>query len=98
MFSRVPARPAANAPPADATPLVDRERAAAVEDVVVREGVQLVTLTARRGGEEPAGDGGGSARVSLMARGFVELALVAAADLWRRRSPEGYGWAPRPGS
>jgi hypothetical protein len=37
--------------PVPVTPLVGRERgAAAVEDLVVREGVRLVTLTARRGG------------------------------------------------
>jgi hypothetical protein len=37
--------------PVPVTPLVGRERgAAAVEDLVVRECVRLVTLTARRGG------------------------------------------------
>jgi predicted ATPase len=68
-----------------ATPLVDREReAAAVEDLVVREGVRLVTLT---------GPGGvGKTRLAVEATRrlgphfadgarFVELAAVPAADL-----------------
>ena len=71
--------------PVPATPLVGREReAAAIEDLVVREGVRLVTLT---------GPGGvGKSRLAVEAAErlgpgfadgarFVELASVPAADL-----------------
>jgi hypothetical protein len=77
--------PLAGALPVPATPLVGRElEAAAVEDLVVREGVRLVTLT---------GPGGvGKTRLAVEAAGrlaprfadgvrFVELASVSAADL-----------------
>jgi Domain of unknown function (DUF4062)/AAA domain len=77
--------PLAGALPAPATPLVGRERqAAAVEDLVVREGARLVTLT---------GPGGvGKTRLAVesarrlgpgFADGvrFVELASVSSADL-----------------
>jgi predicted ATPase len=77
--------PLAGALPAPATPLVGRERdAAAVEDLVVREGARLVTLT---------GPGGvGKSRLAIEAARrlgpgfadgvrFVELAPVSSADL-----------------
>ena len=77
--------PLAGALPAPATPLLGREReAAAVEDLVVREGVRLVTLT---------GPGGvGKSRLAVEAARrlgpgfadgvrFVELASVSLADL-----------------
>jgi predicted ATPase len=77
--------PLAGALPAPATPLVGRERqAAAVEDLVVREGVRLVTLT---------GPGGvGKTRLAVEAARrvgpefadgvrFVELASVSSVDL-----------------
>ena len=77
--------PLAGALPAPATPLVGRERqAATVEDLVVREGTRLVTLT---------GPGGvGKTRLAVetarrlgpgLADGvrFVELASVSSADL-----------------
>ena len=77
--------PLAGALPAPATPLVGRERqAAAVEDLVVREGARLVTLT---------GPGGvGKTRLAVEAARrlgpgfadgarFVELASVSSADL-----------------
>jgi predicted ATPase len=77
--------PLAGALPAPATPLLGREReAAAVEDLVVREGARLVTLT---------GPGGvGKSRLAVEAARrlgpgfadgvrFVELASVSSADL-----------------
>ena len=77
--------PLAGALPAPATPLLGREReAAAVEDLVVREGARLVTLT---------GPGGvGKTRLAVEAARrlgpgfadgvrFVELAPVSSADL-----------------
>jgi predicted ATPase len=77
--------PLAGALPAPATPLVGRERqAAAVEDLVVREGARLVTLT---------GPGGvGKSRLAVEAARrvgprfadgvrFVQLASVSSADL-----------------
>ena len=77
--------PLAGALPAPATPLLGREReAAAVEDLVVREGARLVTLT---------GPGGvGKTRLAVEAAQrlgpgfadgvrFVELASVSSADL-----------------
>jgi predicted ATPase/class 3 adenylate cyclase len=77
--------PLAGAPPVPATPLVGREReATAVEDLVLREGVRLVTLT---------GPGGvGKSRLAVEAARrlgphfaggarFIELAAVPAADL-----------------
>jgi predicted ATPase len=77
--------PLAGALPAPATPLLGREReAAAVEDLVVREGARLVTLT---------GPGGvGKTRLAVEAARrlgpgfadgvrFVELASVSSADL-----------------
>jgi predicted ATPase len=77
--------PQAGAVPVPATPLVGREReVAAVEDLVVREGVRLVTLT---------GPGGvGKSRLAVEAARrlgsgfadgvrFVELASVPSADL-----------------
>jgi predicted ATPase len=77
--------PLAGALPAPVTPLLGREReAAAVEDLVVREGARLVTLT---------GPGGvGKSRLAVGAARslgpgftdgvrFVELAAVPAADL-----------------
>jgi NB-ARC domain len=77
--------PLAGALPAPATPLLGREQeAAAVEDMVVRKGVRLVTLT---------GPGGvGKTRLAVEAARrvgpgfadgvrFVELASVSAADL-----------------
>jgi len=77
--------PLAGAVPVPATPLVGREReAAAVEDLVVREGVRLVTLTG------PGGVGKTRLAVEAAVRlgpgfpdgaRFVELAAVPAADL-----------------
>jgi predicted ATPase len=77
--------PLAGALPAPATPLLGREReAAAVEDLVVREGARLVTLT---------GPGGvGKSRLAVEAARrlgpgfadgvrFVELASVSSADM-----------------
>src|SRR6266516_2089088 len=77
--------PLAGAVPVPATPLLGREReAAAVGDLVVREGVRLVTLT---------GPGGvGKSRLAVEAAGrlaphfadgvrFVELAAVSSVDL-----------------
>ncbi len=77
--------PLAGALPAPATPLLGREReAAAVEDLVVREGARLVTLT---------GPGGvGKTRLAVEAARrlgpgfadgvrFVELASVSSADM-----------------
>jgi predicted ATPase len=77
--------PLAGALPAPATPLLGREReAAAVEDLVAREGARLVTLT---------GPGGvGKTRLAVEAARrlgpefadgvrFIELAAVSAADL-----------------
>src|SRR5215469_468797 len=77
--------PLAGAVPVPVTPLVGREReAAAVEDLVAREGVRLVTLT---------GPGGvGKSRLAVEAARrlgpgfvdgarFIELAAVPAADL-----------------
>jgi predicted ATPase len=89
-MSRAPDSAAGDAPlagtlPAPATPLVGREReTAAVEDLVVREGARLVTLT---------GPGGvGKSRLAVEAARrlgpgfadgvrFVELASVSSADL-----------------
>ena len=77
--------PLAGALPAPATPLLGREReAAAVEDLVVREGARLVTLTG------PGGVGKSLVAVEAARRlgpgfadgaRFVELASVSSADL-----------------
>jgi predicted ATPase len=77
--------PLAGAVPAPATPLVGRERqAAAVEDLVVREGARLVTLTG------PGGVGKTRLAVEVARRlgpgfadgvRFIELASVSSADL-----------------
>jgi predicted ATPase/class 3 adenylate cyclase len=77
--------PLAGAVPVPATPLVGREReAAAVEDLVIREGARLVTLTG------PGGVGKTRLAVEAAVRlgagfadgaRFVELAAVPAADL-----------------
>src|SRR6516164_7455640 len=77
--------PLAGAVPVPVTPLVGREReVAAVEDLVVREGVRLVTLTG------PGGVGKTRLMVEAARRlgpgfadgvRFVELAAVSAADL-----------------
>ena len=77
--------PLAGALPVPATPLLGREQeAAAVEDLVVREGVRLVTLTG------PGGVGKSRLMVEAARRlgpgfadgvRFVELAAVSAADL-----------------
>jgi len=77
--------PLAGVLPAPVTPLVGRERdAAAVEDLVVREGVRLVTLTG------PGGVGKSRLAVEVARRlgpgfadgvRFVELAAVPEADL-----------------
>jgi predicted ATPase len=77
--------PLAGALPAPATPLLGRDReAAAVEDLVAREGVRLVTLTG------PGGVGKTRLMVEAARRlgpgfadgvRFVELAAVSAADL-----------------
>jgi hypothetical protein len=68
------APPLAGAVPVPATPLVGREEeAAAVEDLVVREGVRLVTLTGPGGSERPGSwwrRRGGWGRVSRMACGL----------------------------
>ena len=77
--------PLAGALPVPATPLLGREReAAALEDLVAREGVRLVTLTG------PGGVGKSRLMVEAARRlgpgfadgvRFVELAAVSAADL-----------------
>jgi predicted ATPase len=79
------AAPLAGALPVPVTPLLGREReAAAVEDLVVREGVRLVTLTG------PGGVGKSRLMVEAARRlgpgfadgaRFLELASVSAADL-----------------
>jgi hypothetical protein len=77
--------PPAGALPVPATPLLGREQeAAAIEDLVAREGVRLVTLT------DPGGVGKSRLMVEAARRlgpgfadgvRFVELAAVSAADL-----------------
>jgi len=87
--------PLAGALPVPVTPLVGREReAAAVEDLVVKEGVRLVSLT---------GPGGvGKTRLAVEAARrldpgfadgvrFVELAAVSAADLVAAAIAAGFG-------
>ncbi len=84
-MTRPPDRAPGGALPAPATPLVDRDQETAeVEDLVVRQGVRLVTLT---------GPGGvGKSRLAVEAAGrlgpgfpdgvrFVDLASVSAAEL-----------------
>ena len=76
---------AGRALPVPAAPLLGRDReAAAIEDLVAREGVRLVTLTG------PAGSGKSPLMAVEVARrlgpgfaevGFVELAAVSAVDL-----------------
>src|SRR5580704_2498619 len=77
--------PPAGALPVPATPLLGREQeAAAIEDLVAREGVRLVTLT------DPGGVGKSRLMIEAARRlgpgfaggvRFVELAAVSAADL-----------------
>jgi hypothetical protein len=94
--------PLAGALPVPATPLLGRDRAAAaVEDLVAREGVRLVTLTG------PGGVGKSRLMVEAARRlgpgfadgvRFVELAAVSAADLVAPAIAAGLGLNTRLGS
>ena len=94
-------RPSAGAVPVPATPLVGREQeTAAVEDLIVQEGVRLVTLTG------PGGVGKSRLMVEAARRlgpgfaegaRFVELAAVPAADRVAAAIAAGLGLNTSPG-